>query len=242
MKDDDLLKALGAAAREDDAKTRRELEEIAAGDEDAARPLDDAARGRIAARLAEATGTKSVTTAKSAKTTKPDPPPNVILLRRAAWIVAPLAMAAAVLLWISRPGVITALPEYELALVGGDQTTRATPAQLRGDTLRVHTGARVQISARPATMPDGEIAARAFLIEGGAARVWDVPIEISPEGAARIAGDAGAIFPAQSGDWDVVIALGHPGSLPTAPMVVPLLTTPTAAVKLVRCHVIVSGS
>ncbi len=246
MKDEELLEAVGAAAREEDAKALRELEEIASGGDEAARPLDDAARARIAARLAKATERKSGD-AKRAKANdakaNDDPPTRVVFLRRAAWIVAPLAMAAAVLLWIGRGGgPIAALPEYELALVGGDQTTRATPAQLRGDTLRVRAGARVQISARPATKPDGEVAARAFLIEGGAARVWEVPIEISPEGAARISGDASAIFPSPSGDWDVVLALGRPGALPTTANVLPLLVTPTAAVKLVRAHVVVSGT
>lgn len=249
MNDDDLLKAIGGAARDADAKAREELERLAAGDDDVARPLDDAARARITAKLLEATtakagpkpdaATRESASASPAKTR--DDGARVVLLRRAAWVVAPLAMAAAVLLWIGRPQSLAPVPDYEVSLVGGDQTTRGAPVQLRGDTIRVRSASRVQIVARPATKPEGTVEARAFLIRGGAAQPWTVPIEVSPEGAARISGEAGAIFPEATGDWDVVVAVGRAAALPTQANVVSMLGGTTGAVRVVRCHVVVSG-
>jgi hypothetical protein len=163
------------------------------------------------------------------------------IIRRVLWAVGVLGLAIVGVFVIGRNAPAAALPEYELALVGGDQTTYGAPVQLRADTIRVRASTRVQIVARPAMKPEGAVAARAFLIDGGAARAWSAPVEIGEDGSARIAGDAGAIFPAPSGDWDVVVAIGRPNALPTESSVVGLLTSPMPTVKIIRAHVVVRG-
>jgi hypothetical protein len=164
------------------------------------------------------------------------------VFRRIAWAALVLGIAALGVFLVQRNPPASPLPEYELAITGGAQTTQGAPAQLRADMVRARAGVRVQISARPTAKPEGEVVARAFVLEGGAAKEWKVPIEIAEDGVLRIAGDAGSIFPEPSGDWDVVLAVARPQVVPTATNIVSLLASasPIANVKTVRCRVVVA--
>jgi len=161
------------------------------------------------------------------------------VIRRIAWGIAVVALAALGVYFVQKNAPAAPLPEFELSVTGGQQSTLGAPVQLRSDTVRVRGDARVQIAARPASKPDGAIAARAFLLEGGVAKTWNAPIEVSDEGVVRIAGEAGTIFPQPTGDWEVVVAIARPALLPIDATVVGLLGAPVPAVKTLRCHVVV---
>ncbi len=230
MEGDDLLQQLGhhvrgemAPAPADDAVWERlargelspaedaQLRERAAADPEIAtlyeafRPLDDAARKRIAAHV-EAGSRR----------------PRVIAWRRAALLAGPLAVAAAVALVVSvrlrEPAQPLALfPEYSLALSGGDRATRSgTPAP--SGPVELRRSSSLEIVLRPATAVSHPVAVRAFLLNGTDARPWDVAMDRSPDGAVRIAGQAGALLAGvPAGSWDLVFTVALEGSAQPAP-------------------------
>jgi hypothetical protein len=71
----------------------------------------------------------------------------------------------------------------------------------------------VELVARPAAPARG-IGARTVIVREGAARPWHPPLEISDEGAVRIAGRTKALFPATEGLYDLVVVVGKEASLP----------------------------
>ncbi len=167
---------------------------------EAFRPLDDSARRRIAARVVA--GLR---------------PPRVIAWRRAALLAGPLAAAAAVVLVVSvrlrQPAQpLAPVPEYSLALSGGDRPTRsATPGPI--GPVELHRSSSLEIVLRPATAVSGPVAVRAFLMQGPDARRWDVAMDRSADGAVRIAGEAGALLAGvPAGSWDLVFTVGPEGS------------------------------
>ncbi|WP_438007561.1 hypothetical protein WME89_01790 [Sorangium sp. So ce321] len=112
------------------------------------------------------------------------------------------------------------VPAYAVAVSGGDQTLRSAPgaAPENGLATSVGPGSRLEISLRPATRVEGPLEVRAFLIRDGEAHPWDVKIELSRQGAARIAGDREALFQGvPAGRFQIALAIGRPGSLPTGP-------------------------
>ncbi|WP_437274585.1 hypothetical protein WME90_25385 [Sorangium sp. So ce375] len=154
---------------------------------------------------------------------------------RARWLIAAAAVAAAaaallvVRLSAERgngtprgllddPGALAMLPvpAYAMTLAGGEVSERSagshadTPA-----TARLGPGSRLEIALRPSTRVDGPIAVRAFLIQGEAARPWDVQADVSDQGAARIEGDTETLFRGvPEGEWEIAIAIGRPAALP----------------------------
>lgn len=225
MEGDDLLQELGhhvrgemAAAPADDPVWERlargelspaedaQLRERAAADPEVAtlyeafRPLDGAARKRIAARVDA--GLR---------------PPRVIAWRRAALLAGPLAVAAAVVLVVSvrlrQPAQpLTLVPEYSLALSGGDRATRSgTPAP--SGPVELHRSSSLEIVLRPATAVSHPTVVRAFLLQGADVRPWDVVMDRSSDGAVRIAGQAGALLTGvPAGSWDLVFTVAPEGS------------------------------
>ncbi|WP_437623104.1 hypothetical protein [Sorangium sp. So ce1151] len=112
------------------------------------------------------------------------------------------------------------VPAYTVAVSGGDQTLRSAPdaAPEEGQETSVGPGSRIEVALRPATRVEGPLEVRAFLIRDGEARPWDVKVELSSQGAARIAGDREALFQGvPAGRYQVAIAIGRPGSLPAGP-------------------------
>lgn len=185
MNADDLLAKLGAlvrderrsddaferAARDDAPERSRELE--------VARPLDEAAIDRLASRIARARA----------------PARAASLRRRVAAYAAPLALAAAVLLLVTRG--TDAGPELPRYVV-----TASAERAMRGGVLpagRLYVGpaagSRFEIIARPAfaVAPDVTVVGYAFAMVGDEPVAVDVKTEISDEGTVRVTGDARAL-------------------------------------------------
>jgi len=213
---DDLLQQLGRHARseaasEDDAVWERlargelapaeeaQLRERAAADPEVARlyeafrPLDAAAKQRIAERVAVGL-----------------PHPRFApAWRRAAIIAGPLAAAAVVVLALrfrhpTDPSAL--LPEYALDVSGGDRATRSGAPAERGP-LELHRASRLEIVLRPATAVQRPVEVRAFLVQGTDVRPWAPPMERSADGAVRIAGEAGTLLDLPPGSWDLAFTV-----------------------------------
>ncbi|WP_437730065.1 hypothetical protein [Sorangium sp. So ce1335] len=116
------------------------------------------------------------------------------------------------------------VPVYAIAISGGEQALRSTnrnpgaePAP-GGEATSVGPESRLEITLRPATRVEGPLEVRAFLIRDGGARPWDVKVELSSQGAARIAGDRKTLFRGvPAGHLEIALAIGRPGSLPAGP-------------------------
>lgn len=205
MKEDDVLgqiKEHVRAERSDDValeavargETVEALEGRAAEDAEvaallaASRPLGAAVEERIAARIAPA----------SRPVTRATPKTNVVpFARRLAMVAGPLALAAAVLLYVvaGRDGQsgLALLPDYAVS-ASGDQTMRGPAPAVSTNALRLHAGdAPFEIVARPATTAGTKVVAYVFAIGEGEPSPVDAKIKISPEGSIRIQGRARAL-------------------------------------------------
>jgi hypothetical protein len=72
----------------------------------------------------------------------------------------------------------------------------------------------LRVTLRPATEVEGDVAARAFVMGGGAARPWPAPIQARPHGAFSARAPARDALPAGEGPWEIVFAVGRPDALP----------------------------
>lgn len=220
MNDEEILKKLSELARDEerahtgspwtllttgelsDAK-RAELEaEAEATPEgrralDAHRPLDEDARARIAARLAQRVpAARASTTAQVRRLT-----PNRIL----AW-AAPLALAAGLVFWLGQTRArFDALPEYAMVVQGSDRAMRG-PAEPSGTLAAGDADGRFEIVARPATRIDGALEAKAFTWRDGALSPLKASVEVSDEGAVRVVGTRDALQDVH----EVRIVIGRP--------------------------------
>lgn len=170
----DIVARVGAHVRE---------ERDAEPEPEAAKPLGDDAVDRIVAKVAPPVKTE---------------PAKVIAFPRWARIyAAPIAVAAAVVLFVAtrdHGGDGPVLPGYAITASGEQALRGDTP---KSTTLRVGKSAasRFEIVLRPDTsVGEAKIVAYAFLIiEGGEAAPLDAKVEVSKEGSVRIAGDARAL-------------------------------------------------
>lgn len=199
---DELFVQLGRQVREDhaddarfekvardeaDANVLAELERAALADDElerrleGSRPLDDAAIDRIAGRIQQ----------------RMAPPPPVVLAtwrRRIAFVVAPLALAAAAFFAVSTsaPG----LPPYAIS-VTAEQAMRG-PAET---TARLHLGrpstsdSRFEILLRPASAPASPVVAYAFRVAapGAEPAPLDAKTDVSAQGAVRLVGKSSSL-------------------------------------------------
>lgn len=183
-REDDLLARLGAVAREEDealADDPRARELLA--------PLDASFREELAAKL----GAK--------------PPAKVVpLWRRFAPAALGIAAAAALAIFALSRGSAPDVPEYAMTVTGGDKDVRSAHAP---STLKLSPGSRFEVLLRPAH-PTSEVATRAFLVQNGVARPWDAPLEVSPAGAIRVAGETSKLFAAGPGEYGVLLLVGAP--------------------------------
>jgi hypothetical protein len=86
------------------------------------------------------------------------------------------------------------------------------------DELSVRPGGRFEIDIRPAVPVTGAVGARAFLLRGNVVRPWDPPVDVARDGSVRIAGSVDTLFAnVPPGPWEIVVAVGRPETLPTAP-------------------------
>jgi hypothetical protein len=234
MKEDEILARVGKHVRDeqkDDARFERiargdaspdevaDLEKAAEADPElaarleASRPFDEVAIARIATNASKKAAAPEAKTATSAAktaapaakvTAKPSP-----LFRRVATIAAPLALAAALVLYFSNGQRGPELPGYEISATS-EQAMRG-PA---GPDTRIHVGtsreARFEIVARPATASPAKVVAYAFVIlEGSKAEPLDAKIDVSPDGAIKVTGQARAL----DGAREVRIVIGPPASI-----------------------------
>lgn len=228
MKDDDVLEtlshigdhvrreraddaALEAVARGESASASeavRALEERAKREPEtaamvaASRPSGDAAVERVVARV----GAKANANAKADANAKANAKGGrlIALVRRASVVVAPLAVAAAVVLYLGRGGGSReALPEYSVVASGEKDTRGADEAQARLE-LRGGEGATFEIVARPGTDAGAHVVAYVFAIGEGEPNPVDAKVEVAFGGSVRIRGRARAL----DGAREVRVVLG----------------------------------
>jgi hypothetical protein len=102
---------------------------------------------------------------------------------------------------------------YEVAFVGGDQALRG-PSAVDAGMHKFSRGEPFRMILRPRTALGGDVAAKLFLRRAGDVREWDAPVDVSSEGAVRIVAPLDTLPAGTDGDWDLVVVLGHRGSLP----------------------------
>lgn len=227
MTDEELLAQLGQLAkRQDDAEDAQwdalargeldasalsELEARAADDPEVAlrlqlfRPVDDGAKARILEAL-----TSMPRPAQAARPAKRRP-------AAARWALAavPLAMAAALALFLMRPQALAPLPDYSATLRGGQAEQRS------GDesavTPRIGPGSQLELQLRPSVDVDGAVEARAFVVRAGEVTRLEVSPQIAPSGGFRLQGRAAAWFGSARGPAEMVILVGRVGTLGEIP-------------------------
>jgi hypothetical protein len=201
-----------------------ELERRAASDPELAaaiassRPLGAEAEARIWARIeAERVALRAKVARAGARdaagsapvASKPREGRVVALARRAAVIAGPLALAAAVTLYVAGRGgggEGAVLPEYALT-AGGDQAMRGSESpSVSATQLRLQAGpeATFELLVRPATAAPARVAAYCFAIGEGEPNPVEATIEVAAEGSVRIRGPARAL----AGAREVRVVLG----------------------------------
>src|SRR5438128_469601 len=66
-------------------------------------------------------------------------------------------------------------------------------------------------AARASALHEAESRAE---LEASGAHAWHPPMDVSSEGAVRIAGPSAAVFEGRSGAFDVLVIAARPGALP----------------------------
>jgi hypothetical protein len=232
-KDDAALEAI--ARGEAEVEPGAELVERAQGDAEAAamveacRPLGDAAVDRVAAAaLADRSAPRGAATPEPEPKLKPEPAPEpklkpepepepkskpkpkpksvvVPFLRRAAIYAGPVALAAAVLVFVGLREPAPSgrlLPDYSV-VAGSQKEMRGADDARPALTLRGDPDAEFEILARPATAT-GKVVAFAFAMGEAEPSPVDANVELAPEGAVRIRGRARALYGAR----EVRVVLG----------------------------------
>ena len=194
--------ASGAATADElaDLETQASSDARLALELEAAKPLGPDTEARIAARLLERAAPKKAATppAKAA----PVIPSNVVpfktrAARRVAQLGAPLAVAAALLLYFTTRGPGSSdlgvdLPTYAIA-ANGEKEMRGAPDDATHLVVSSAPTSRFELVARPAQAVDGDarVVAYAFVVRGAdVASLDDVKIDVSKDGAVRITGAA----------------------------------------------------
>lgn len=203
-KDDAALEAI--ARGEAKGEPGAELMKRSEGDAElaamvaACQPLGDEAVERIAAAAVAGRSARSAEPAEPAEAT------NVVaFLRRAVLYAGPVALAAAVLLFVglrepAPSGIL--LPDYSV-VAGSQREMRGADDARSALTLRGGPDAEFEILARPATAT-GKVVAFAFAIGDAEPSPVDAKVELAPEGAVRIRGRARAL----DGAREVRVVLG----------------------------------
>jgi hypothetical protein len=216
MKDEEILMNLAEFAREEERDRKsspwvlltagelsadeiKALEARAEGDAEAAlalaahRPLDEAARSRIADRLVKMTAA-SKSTATPAAPAEGRSNVRQLTPRRSVTWMAPLALAAGLFVWfaVGHTNTSQPLPEYAMVVKGGDQVMRGA-AEVTGKLTAGAADSRFEIVARPSTRIGGKVEAKAFALRGGSLEALDATVDVSDEGAVRIVGAGGAL-------------------------------------------------
>jgi len=194
-----LLKQLGARAREQRAEP---AEAIPA--------LDAAAEERIAGRLLE-----RVRDSLAHERAEHKPARVVVHPRRWMIAAAPLAAAAALVLFVATRGSsIAPPPAYEMSLVSVTGTREPSSARVDATDFLLDPAGELELVARPVA-PVKNAHARAFLERSGDVKPWLVPLQMSDEGAVRITGMTRLLFPTTNEPYDVVLFVAAADVLPS---------------------------
>jgi hypothetical protein len=236
--DDAILKQLAARIREERAEP--ELP-------DGVAPFDDQAADAIAARIlggeagaarAEPAPAPATSDEPSGPASAPAPASAKVFRPAFRWALAPVAAAAAVALWVASQSGEGSLPSYEVAVIGAKQL-RADPQSPSAGEISLDPRGDFELVARPAAPAPG-VHAHAVLVRDGAARPWSAPIEISDEGAVRVAGTTEALFPETRGAYEVVLVVANEAWLPSreeAARIARGADAPSSAVRAIRARV-----
>jgi hypothetical protein len=128
----------------------------------------------------------------------------IAFVRRAAVVAAPLAVAAAVIVYVGRGGTSrSSLPEYAVVASGEKEMRGADEAQARLE-LRGGEGATFEILARPSTDAGAHVVAYVFAIGEGEPNPVEAKVEVAFGGSVRIRGRARAL----EGAREVRVVLG----------------------------------
>jgi hypothetical protein len=173
--DKDIVARVGAHIREE-----RDL----TPDPEAAKPLGDEAVDRIVVRLSSE---------KRPAVLAPRPAKVLAFPRWARTYAAPIAVAAAVVLFVAtrdHGAEGPALPGYGIT-ASGEQTLRGDAPKTTVLRIGKAAASRFEIVLRPDTsVGDAKIVAYAFVMEGAEPAALDAKVEVSKEGSVRITGDA----------------------------------------------------
>lgn len=206
-----------AVARGDASpEVRAELERRAAADAEvaaileASAPLGDDAAERIAARIERDRPEEAeVVPLAAVKARAAQARSGATIARRAAVLVAPLALAAALVLYVTAgPGGGAALPEYTVA-AAGEQAMRGPSEAAAVLRLGASPDARFEIVARPATAAADPVVAYAFAMGEGEPSPVEARIDVAQGGAVRVAGAARAL----AGAREVRLVVGAPDAI-----------------------------
>lgn len=241
MNDEELLKAVGRSARArqplderwdelaadrlSDAQ-REKLLEAAAASEDAAdayeafRPLGAEFQARVVERLM---ANRPADQAADVTLETPAPMgPKVVPFRRRTLRFAgvPLALAASVLLAVGlvmfmRPGATPALPGYGLRLEG--QVTLMRGEAPPPAAAPFAPGNHFRVVLTPEERVEGDVIARAYVLDGGEPEMLAAAPKISSEGAVLIEGEVGRDIQLPAGDSRLLVIVGRESKLPDAP-------------------------
>lgn len=256
MRDDELLDALTKVARENDPLADPRWERLAEGslsedderdlvalaaqsDEaremyEAFRPLDAAARERIAAKLLAGIekeqpppdepaprpsdevpieGAKPPQHVQSKGTATPPPRARAGLWSRVGFVAAG-ALAVAAMLAIRAGDGNRPVPAYSLDMTGGDKISRRAE-DAKGGVPVLGPGSQLSLTLRPDKNVEGAIEVRAFLLQNGRARAWPVQAEVAANGAVLVKGTRDTLFAGvPTGEWEMVLAVGRSSALP----------------------------
>jgi hypothetical protein len=204
VSDEELLKGLARAVREE-----RDTEAHGRGDAELARPFDEATRGRFADAALRAMGTAPAR----------EPRPRARVVRLGAAAAGVVALAAAALVYVHGSGA-PALPPYEVSLVGGDSQTRAAPAAAASREIAVRADGYLEIRLRPEHATGAAPEVHTAVVHDGAARPWAPRVEVSADGAVRVAGPVSTLFDDPRGTWEALVAIGRAGAVPVDPGVI----------------------
>jgi hypothetical protein len=200
VSDEELLKGLARAVREE-----RDAEAHGRGDAELARPFDEAARGRFADAAVRAMGTAPAA----------EPRLRARIVRLGAAAAGAVALAAAALVYVRGSGAPT-LPPYEVSLVGGDSQARSAPAAA-SDEITVRADGYLEIRLRPEHAPGVRPEVHTAVVHDGTARAWAPRVEVSTDGAVRVAGPVSTLFDDPRGTWEALVAIGNAGAVPIDP-------------------------
>ncbi len=175
------------------------------------RPLDGAAQAKIEASVLELTK-------PSHEAPAPTPAKVVPIAARrrvnAAVFLAPLALAAGLVLYMTVAPGSDALPGYQLDVSGGARALRGPEPADSSAPFVLAPGSQIEVVARPGTAVKGSVGAKAFFVQGVTMLPWEPAIEVSKDGAVRATVGAAGLPTLSPGRWELVVILARPEDVP----------------------------